>query len=194
MAMLDASGAVQLQAASPLPSATSAAAVGSGEGVSGAWTAQAARFGGAAALLLGGGLLLAPVATLGAVFHARRVKAAPCAEKCHARLCRPGCCWGPRRRWTQHSTAVVAQGPVCEVSSARLSSDLLATQRCCYCSPGCCWRLCSTACGIPGKLGKQPRVTTAWKLCANLVSRHDERVFVFLMPGSDLGRTAALHQ
>lgn len=40
----------------------------------GAWAAQAARVGGAAALLLAIGLLLAPVATLGSVFHARHGK------------------------------------------------------------------------------------------------------------------------
>ena len=73
VAALDASGAVRLQAAGPAPSAASAAAVGSGGGAGVGWTAQAARFGGAAALLLGAGLLLAPVATLGSVFHARRV-------------------------------------------------------------------------------------------------------------------------
>lgn len=44
---------------------------GGGSGGAGAWAAQAARVGGAAALLLGVGLLLAPVATLGSVFHAR---------------------------------------------------------------------------------------------------------------------------
>lgn len=69
MAALDASGAVRLQAAGPSPSAASAAAA---PRAGGGWTAQAARFGGAAALLLGAGLLLAPVATLGSVFHARR--------------------------------------------------------------------------------------------------------------------------
>lgn len=72
VAALDPSGAVRLQAAGPSPSAASAAAVPSGGGAGGAWTARAARFGGAAALLLGAGLLLAPVATLGSVFHARR--------------------------------------------------------------------------------------------------------------------------
>ena len=72
VAALDASGAVRLQAAGPVPSAASVAAVPRDGGASGAWTTRAARFGGAAALVLGAGLLLAPVATLGSVFHARR--------------------------------------------------------------------------------------------------------------------------
>ena len=84
------------------------AAGGSGSGGAGAWAAQAARVGGAAALLLGVGLLLAPVATLGSVFHARHGQ-------------RKLDCYPFRRAQTRGSTVLhVPPGVVCVCATTNI--------------------------------------------------------------------------